>query len=215
MEIYPLGHSSYKLRGKAATVVTDPYDPQTLGLKFPPHVTCDIMTISHAHQDHNYTKLIEGDKLLFTGPGEYEAKGVEILGVATWHDAKGGAERGKNTIFKIDIDGVSIVHCGDLGHRLSEDQEELLDGVDVLLIPCGGTYTIDAKTAAAVATALEPKIIMPMHYQRPGLSPKVFDHLTPVSLFLKEVGKEGIAPQPKLKITKDTLPQETQVIVLE
>ena len=138
-----------------------------------------------------------------------------MVGVEAFHDGKNGAERGKNTIYKIEMEGISLVHLGDLGHKLTEGQTEILSGVDVLFIPVGGIYTIDAQTAAEVATQLEPSIIIPMHYQRAGLNPQAFAELAPVSNFLKEMGKEGIVPQPKLKVTKDTLPQETQVVVLE
>lgn len=200
-----------------ATVITDPFDPHMVGLKFPKTIA-DIITISHEHDDHNYLGVISTEKdtpVVLRGPGEYEARGVEILGIATFHDSKDGAQRGKNTVYKIDIDGVSIVHLGDLGHKLSEEQIDLLDGIDVLLIPVGGFYTIDAATASAVATELEPKIVIPMHYQRAGLNSQGFGNLSPVSVFLKEMGKEDIVPQPKLKVSKDSLPPELQVVVLE
>lgn len=218
MDILPLGLSSFRLRGKDAVVVTDPYDPDMVGLKFPKDTTSDIITVSHNHKDHNHTQAVKGvseDPIVISGPGEYEAKGVEILGVATFHDTKGGSERGKNTVYKIEIDGISIVHCGDLGHKLGDSEIDQLDGVDVVLIPVGGFYSLDAETAASVVTQLEPRVVIPMHYQRPGLNQKVFSSLAPVSLFLKEMGKEGVTPVAKLKVTKDSLPQETQVVVLE
>ena len=149
------------------------------------------------------------------GPGEYEADGVDVTGVATFHDNKEGAERGKNTMYKIDIDGVTILHCGDLGHKLTEEQVEFIDNVDVLLVPTGGFYTIDASQAAEVVTQLEPNIVIPMHYQREGLNQKIFGNLASVSAFLKAVGQENVVSSPKLKVTKDSLPQETQVVILE
>jgi L-ascorbate metabolism protein UlaG (beta-lactamase superfamily) len=218
MDIIPLGHASFKLKGKTTSVVTDPYDSQVVGLKFPKNTTAHIITISHAHPDHHNPQGVspeEGEIIVFSDPGEYEVRGVEISGIASFHDDKGGVQRGKNPIFKIHMDGLNVVHLGDLGHLLTEEQEELLDDVDILLIPCGGFYTIDAKTAAQVATTLEPSVVIPMHYQKSGLNPELFSVLTPVSAFLKEVGKEGVVPLPKLKMTKDTLPQEMQVVVLE
>lgn len=215
MEISYLGHAAFKLKGKSAAVITDPFDEGMVGLKFPKHSAADIVTVSHPHPDHNATSVIENNPIVFAGPGEYESKGVDVLGISTFHDEKNGETRGKNTVFKIYIDGISIVHLGDLGHKLTEEQGELLDEIDVLLIPVGGFYTVDAKVAAEIATDLEPSIVIPMHYQRPGLNKDVFEKLSPVSSFLKEMGKDGIVPQPKLKVTKDSLPGETQVVVLE
>lgn len=217
MDITPLGHAAFKLSGKNAVVVTDPY-AAGIGLKFPKHVVADIVTVSHAHPDHNFVEAVEPGKngrVIFAGPGEYERGGVEITGIETFHDSMNGTQRGRNTLYKIDIDGISIVHCGDLGHKLTEEQVEMIDSVDVLLVPVGGFYTIDAPTAAAVVTQLEPSIVIPMHYNRDGLDSKMFASLTPVSVFLKEMGKEGIVAQPKLKVTKDSLPPEMQVVVLE
>lgn len=218
MEIIPLGLSSFKLKGKIATVITDPFDPEMTGLKFPKDAICDIVTISHGHPDHNASHLVKGttgEPLFFTGSGEYEAKGVEVTGVASFHDDKEGKERGKNILFRIDIDGVRLLHCGDLGHKLNETEEEQLGDIDVLFIPVGGVYTIDARIASEVVTQLEPSIVIPMHYGRPELNEKLFGQLSPVSVFLKEMGKEGVTPLPKLKVTKESLPPETQVVVLE
>lgn len=217
MEIIPLGHSAFKLKGKSTSVVTDPYDSVMVGLRFPKHTSAAIVTVSHQHPDHNRVNVVEpeGEQIVFCGPGEYEARGVEITGIATFHDNKGGAERGGNTMYKIEIDRVSILHCGDLGHKLTEEQEDLLGDVDVLLIPVGGFYTIDGSTAATVVTQLEPKIVVPMHYQRPELNLRAFADLAPVGVFLKQMGRENIVPQPRLKVTKDTLPQEMQIVVLE
>lgn len=211
MEISYLGHSSFKLKCKDAILVTDPFDPEYIGLKFP-KTTADIVTISHSHKDHSFMHNVDGNPLFIDGPGEYEVKGVKIMGVSTFHDKVHGAERGENTIYRIWMDGVSIVHCGDLGHKIEERLLELLDGVDVIMVPVGGMYTIDASTASEVASQLESKIIIPMHYNVPGLK---VTGLTDVSVFLKHLGKENIIPIPKLTISHDRLPTETQVVVLE
>lgn len=214
MEITYLGHSSFKLRGKSVVVVTDPF-AENIGIKFPRHVAADIVTISHNHDDHNNLKAVEGNPFVVKGPGEYEVKGVAIVGISVFHDDQKGALRGKNTIYRIEIDGISIVHLGDLGHALSSDQVDDLDGVDILLIPVGSFYTIDAGVAAEVVSLVEPSIVIPMHYNRPGLDQKTFASLDPVSVFLKEMGKEGITAVPKLSISKDKLPEELQVVVIE
>lgn len=215
MDIYPLGLSSFRLKGKKATLVTDPFDEKIVGLKYPRNVEADIITVSHQHPDHNVISHIGGSPVVFSGPGEYEARGIDVLGVATHHDDKNGVERGVNTVYKIEMDGLRIVHMGDIGHVLTEEQSELLDEVDILLLPVGGTYTVDAKKAAEIVTLLEPSLVIPMHYQKLGLNQQTFGALGEVDLFLKEMGKETVVPQSSLKITKDSLPPELQVVVLE
>ncbi len=214
MDITYLGHSSFKLRGRQVSLITDPY-AEDIGLKFPKHTSSDIVTISHDHSDHNAKKNIEGTPYVVSGPGEYEIAGVSIVGIGTYHDNEKGTKRGKNTIYRIEMDGVSIVHLGDLGHTLSSEEIESLDGVDVLLVPVGGTYTINAEEASAIINEIEPTIVIPMHYNRQGLNQKTFGTLAPLSTFLKEMGKEEVVPQPKLTVTKDKLPEEMQVIVLQ
>lgn len=213
MDITSLGHSSFKLRGKQATVVTDPFGSM-VGLPFPKHTAADIVTVSHEHEDHNAAQLIEGNPFVVRGPGEYEVKGVGIVGTATFHDDAGGTKRGKNTIYRIELDGISVVHLGDLGHELSSQQVDSLDGVDILLVPVGGFYTIDAAQAAKVVGEIEPRIVIPMHYNRSGLDQKAFGSLTGVDAFLKELGKTDVTPQQKLSITKEKIPEELQVVVL-
>lgn len=214
MDITSLGHSSFKLRGKTTTIVTDPYDSAMVGLKFPKHTTADIVTISHDHPDHNSVLSVEGSPFVVRGPGEYEIKGVGIIGISVFHDNEQGTKRGKNIMYRMEIDGISVVHVGDLGHTLDNTKVEELDGVDVLMIPVGGFYTISAQEAASVISEIEPALVIPMHYGRPELDKKSFSALTPLSIFLKEMGKEDIVPVSKIVITKDKLPQEMQVVVL-
>ncbi len=214
MEITHLGHSSFKIKGKSAVVVTDPYNSQMVGIKFP-KTEADVITISHNHQDHNSTEAVDGIPVVISGPGEYEVKGVKILGISVFHDNSNGSERGKNTVYRINIDGVSIVHCGDLGHKFNDSQLEMLNGANILLIPTGGFYTIDAQIACEVVSQIDPNIIIPMHYNSPNLNQENFGKLAGVDAFLKQMGKEGLVPQPKLVITKDKLPEEPMVVVLE
>lgn len=210
MEISWLGQAAFKLKGKSATVITDPYQSE-IGLKWP-KVEADIVSISHDHPDHNNTGAVTGATYTAEGPGEYEIKGVAFTGVPSWHDDKEGAERGRNVIYTFNIEGVRICHLGDLGQaQLTDPQLEEIGDVDVLLIPVGGVFTIAAAEAAKVIAQLEPKIIIPMHYQIPEL--KVT--LDPVENFLKEMGKEAIVPVSKLSVTSDKLPEETQIVVLE
>lgn len=215
MDITYLGHSSFRIKGKAATIVTDPYDSEKVGLKFPKHVEADIVTVSHDHEDHNAVGVVDGSPFLIKGPGEYELKGVGIVGVSVFHDDEKGEKRGRNIMYRIEIDGVSIVHLGDLGHLLSSAQVDELDGVNILFVPIGGVYTIDPAQAAAVVNDIDPAIVIPMHYGREELDPNAFAGLSGLPQFLKEMGKEGVVAQPKLSVTKDKLPAEMQIVVLE
>lgn len=211
MEITWLGQSCFKLKGKSATVIIDPFDPDFTGLKLPKDLDANIGLQTHAHQDHSNLDALTSNPVLVAGPGEYEASGVSINGISTFHDKSNGSERGKNTVYHLMIDGLNVVHLGDLGHKLNEEQIQQIGMTDILLVPVGGVYTIDAKEASEVVSQLEPQIIIPMHYG--GVSGLKFP-LENVDVFLKEMGKENIEPVNKLSITKDKLPEEPQVVVL-
>ena len=209
MDINWLGHSCFRVKGRQAVIVTDPYPP-SLGYSLG-KPTARIVTVSHQHPLHSYAQGVDGEPRLVTGPGEYEISGVLIIGIATFHDAEGGRNRGKNTIYLMEVDGVSICHLGDLGHVLSAEQVEEIDDVDVLLLPVGGVSTINAPMAAEVIRQLEPKAVVPMHYKTPALS----RGLEPVEKFLKEMGVEQITSQSKLSLTKSSIPAGTQVFLLD
>ena len=212
MEISYLGHSSFRLKGKNVSLVTDPYSPE-IGFKFP-KIEADIITISHDHQDHNQKDLVGGNPYVIAGPGEYEVKEVSIYGLQTFHDETQGTKRGKNTVYRIELEDLSFGHLGDLGHSLSAAQLSELNGVDILFIPVGGVYTIGPKTAVEVVNQIEPMMVIPMHYFVKGLDEKVFAGMAGVEDFLKEMGAK-VVPQPKLIISREKLPTELEVIVLE
>ena len=208
MEITWLGHSCFRLKGKQATVITDPFSPATgytLG-----KVTADIVTVSHPHPGHSYVQGVAGEPRILKSPGEYESAGVLSVGVHTYHDNEKGALRGKNTAFVIDVDDVMICHLGDLGHVLTAEQVAEINGVDILLVPVGGVSTIDAVQAAQIVRQLEPKIVIPMHYKTEAEK----KDLETADRFLKEMGvKEAIA-QPKLLVNKSSMPLTMQVVML-
>ena len=209
MDINWLGHSCFRIKGRNAAIVTDPYPPD-LGYSLG-KPSADIVTVSHPHPGHSYTRGVSGDPRLVRGPGEYEISGVLIIGVATFHDNDKGAKRGKNTVYLMDIDGVSVCHLGDLGHVLTADQVEQIEEADVLLLPVGGVSTINAAVAAEVVRQLEPKVVVPMHYRTDTLN----KGLATVDSFLKEMGLKETTSQPKLTLTRTTLPLTTQVVVLD
>ena len=211
IDIYWAGQAAFRIKGKNATVLIDPYNPDFTGLKLPKDWQADIVLSSHSHEDHNNTEAIapasEDGVMVFSEPGEYEVKGVIISAIASSH----GEGKGANTIFHLNLDGLNIVHLGDLGQsKLTEEQIAQIGDVDVLLVPVGGTYTIDGKGASEIVSELEPKIIVPMHYFIEGLK----FALDGVDKFLKEMGAEGVSPAPKLSISKEKLPEEPQVILL-
>ena len=152
MDIYWLGHSCFRIKGANATVITDPYSPD-LGYSLG-KPAANIVTISHGHPGHSYVAGVGGEPKLVTGPGEYEIAGVLVLGTATFHDGDEGKTRGKNTIYLMDVDEVSLCHLGDLGHVLTTEQVEEIENVDVLMLPVGGVSTIDASMAAEVVRRL-------------------------------------------------------------
>ena len=209
MEITWLGHACFRIKGAKTTIITDPYSPGVGEL--PSKLTADIVTVSHQNLGHDYRKAVTGNPHLISGPGEYEIGGVLILGIATNHDNAGGAEQGKNTVYLMEIDEISILHCGDLGQMLAAAAIEEIGGVDVLLVPVGGKTTIGAQTAADLVRRLEPKIVIPMQYPVKNID----SGLDPVDKFLKEVGVKDITLQPKLAVTKAKLPPTTQVVLLD
>jgi L-ascorbate metabolism protein UlaG (beta-lactamase superfamily) len=209
MDITWLGHSCFKLKGNHATVITDPYSPE-IGYSLGKN-TARIVTVSHQHPGHSYAKGIGGEPKVLERPGEYEIGGVLIIGIATFHDKEKGEERGKNTVYLLEIDEITICHLGDLGHVLTGEQVEEIDDVDVLLLPVGGVATINAATAAEVVRLIEPKIVIPMHYQTPALKME----LDPVERFLKEIGAKQVEPLAKLTVSKSSLPLTTQVVLLD
>ncbi len=210
MDITWLGHSCFKIKGSHATVITDPFSPE-LGYKLG-RTTARIVTVSHQHPGHCYSQGVGGEPKVVQGPGEYEISGVLIIGVATFHDGERGKKRGKNTVYLMEIDDVSVCHLGDLGHVLTGEQVEEIDNVDVLLLPVGGVSTINAAKAAEVVRQLEPKVVIPMHYKTPSLKNK---ELEPVDKFLKEIGAKELSPLPKLSVSKSNLPPSTQVYLLD
>jgi L-ascorbate metabolism protein UlaG (beta-lactamase superfamily) len=218
MEIKYLGHSSFRIKGKKAVVVTDPYD-EKVGYRFP-KTTADIVTVSHNHSDHDNIEAIKEAvsrpaPFVVNAPGEYEISDVSIFGFPASHDATGGKERGQVTIYIIHIDDLVIAHVGDLGATPSDPVLQELNGVDVLFIPVGGGPTFGPADAVKFISQVEPKIVIPMHYALPQSSAEFKTKLKPVSDFLKEIGKEGIVETDKLTVAKESLPAEMEVVVLK
>lgn len=210
------GQSCFKLKGRRGTVVTDPFDPY-IGFSLPT-MSADLITVSHQHKDHNAVGKVKGTEahpqpFVIDCPGEYEVGGISVFGDRVYHDNSQGSERGENTIFTILLDDLRVCHLGDLGHLLTEEQVEKIGLVDILFVPVGGLFTINPEQAMEVIRAIDPSIVIPMHYQLPEHDMKVFVDLKPLAEFTKEYGIEP-APVPKLLIEKERLPEEMELMVL-
>jgi len=212
MQISYLGHSSFKIKTKTATLVTDPYSSK-VGFKMP-KVEAEIVTVSHDHYDHNFVEAVKGRPFVITGPGEYEIKEVGVHGLATCHDAKEGEDRGNNTVYLISAEDLTVCHLGDLGHQLSTRMVEEIGEIDVLLIPVGGQFTIGPKRAVEVITQVEPRIVIPMHFRTNRHQAKGFSKVLPVDAFLKQIGVE-YKKEDKLVVSKSGLEEEMEVVVLK
>lgn len=221
MQIIWHGQSCFQIstsqgKNNHVNIVTDPFS-ENIGLRLP-KLEADILLVSHQHHDHNNIKAVSAPAsgatpFLISGPGEYEIKNIFIQGIYSWHDDKEGEERGENTIYTIEAEDLKLCHLGDFGQKeLTEEQLEKIGEIDILMIPIGGVYTISARETLKIMSQLEPKIIIPMHYQIPKLNIK----LDGLDKFLKTVGIKSITPENKLTIKKkDISPEEVKIIALK
>ena len=210
MQINWYGHSCFRLRDRYGTVVTDPYGDD-IGYSLP-RIRADVVTVTHDHPDHANVKAIKGNPQVIYGPGEYEIKGIFVIGIPAQPEETQTEPGVRSTVYLFDFEGVTVCHLGDLRRVLTQSQVEELGDVDVLLIPVGGGTTLGAAEASEVISLLEPKIVIPMHYQTELLKGV---RLAPVDHFLKEMGIKEVAPVEVLKVTNGALPSETQVVVME
>jgi L-ascorbate metabolism protein UlaG (beta-lactamase superfamily) len=208
MNIQWYGQSCFRLESKGLSILIDPFSKE-IGLK-PPRLNDNIFLVSHDHYDHNNIEGVAKEAFVVKGPGEYESAGVYIQGINSYHDNVEGKERGLNTIYAIKFEDIRLCHLGDLGQsKLTDEQIETIGDVDILFIPVGGKYTLDGEQAADVVKEIEPKIIIPMHYEVPGLNVKIDGP----QKFLKEI---GLKPEETeiFKINKKILPTEEMKLVM-
>lgn len=208
MDITWLGHSCFLIKGKEKTIITDPCHPD-LGYRLG-EPAADIVTLSHFHPGHSYIEGVANEPKQIKSPGEYEIGGTFITGLASFHDDTKGAVRGKNTIYIIEIDDITLCHLGDLGHPLDSHLIEEIGDIGILLLPVGEVSTIAIDTAVEIVRQLEPPIVIPMHYKTKAFSGK----LSPVERFLDAMRIKALEAKPKLSITVSSLPSSTQTIVL-
>ena len=218
MQIVWKGHACFVLtvsrpKQEPLRIVIDPYE-ESIGLKTPA-LQAELVLSTHGHYDHNNVKAVKGDPFAITGPGEYDVQGVFVQGIASFHDQSEGKERGINTIYIIEAEGMRLCHMGDFGQKeLTVEQEEKIGEVDILFLPVGGVYTVDSKEASDLVHRIEPKIVIPMHYALPKLTVK----LASVDEFLKIMGTKKTEPQPKLVVKAKDIAgerEESEIVVLE
>ncbi len=215
MKIQWLGHSMFLITTSSGKkIVIDPYQPGSFsgavgyGAFNEP---ADVVLMSHDHADHGYSKGIAGNPMLLKGPGKFVAAGIEFRGVDTYHDKSKGAERGRNTVFCFEADGIKVCHLGDLGHVLTNEQAAMVGAVDVLLTPVGGTYTIGPDEAPKVAEQLSAKIVIPMHFK----TAKIAFPIEPVESFLE--GKKNVErlDSSEIELKAEDLNNGPKIIVLQ
>ena len=215
MKIKYYGHAAFKLTtDKDVKIIFDPYQSGAFGgaLSYG-RITdeADIVLTSHDHDDHNYTKDIKGAFTHINRAGVHEVKGVRVKGVPTHHDGSKGKERGNNLIFVVEADGLTIAHAGDLGHALDKDALKEIGKVDVLMLPVGGFFTIDAQAATGVMNDLKPTITIPMHFK----TGKVDFPITKVEDFTRDKKNVKAAGVSELEVEKEALPKSAEIVILE
>ena len=216
MKIKWLGHASFLVTSDTGTkIITDPFEASYVAVDGPSYgeieESADIVTVSHDHSDHSNVATVRGKPEVIRKASITKVKGIEFKGIASHHDEAGGSKRGKNTIFCFEVDGIRACHLGDLGHQLSDKQASELGDVDILLIPVGGYYTIDAKVATQVCDQLKPKVIIPMHFK----TDKCGFPIAGVDEFLKGKDEVKKLDTSEVEFEQEELPPTTQIIVLQ
>ncbi len=214
MRIKYLGHSSFLITEESGIrLITDPYKSEAYGgLKYKPITeVADIVLISHEHDDHNYYKDIKGEAKVVRGEGEKEVLGIKIEGITTYHDGVFGRERGKNTVFVIEMEGMRIAHLGDLGELLSKEVEKKIGEIHLLFLPVGGYFTIDAEQATEIMNDLKPLITIPMHYKTTACEFPI----SPVDEFLSQKPNCRLWNKSEVEVKKEDLPQKPEIWVLK
>ena len=215
MKIKWYGHAAFLITSEQGTrIITDPYEPGAFGGQLSYGKIQDqaeIVLVSHDHADHNHTADLPGKPQIVKGGGSRSVKGIAIRGVNTYHDGSRGSERGNNTVFNLNVDGIQVCHLGDLGHVLSPQEVSEIGPVDILISPVGGFYTINAKEATQVADLLKPNVVIPMHFK----TGKCGFPIAPVEEFLNQnpiVNRTGLT---EVSFEKRSLPPEREVVVLD
>lgn len=211
MKITWYGHSCFLIEAEEGRVLTDPFD-RTVPYDFPVSPV-DVVTVSHDHFDHNAVDRVTGRPIVVKGVGERAVRGIDFVGIRSFHDDRQGAERGENTIFTFELEGVKIAHLGDLGTPLDDRQAAALRDIRLMFIPVGGHFTIDAPTAAELVRGLKGlRIVIPMHFKTDRIRDWPIETVEPFAKMMENVKRIGAA---SVTITAEMIPQSREVWVLE
>ncbi len=211
MKITWIGHACFSIEAEEGRIITDPF-AEEIPYEFP-EVAADLVMISHEHFDHNAAHRIPGDRSVVHGTGSFEIGGIPIEGIPGYHDDEGGAARGENILYAFTLESVRIAHLGDLGAPLDEAQREALADVDVLLIPVGGHYTIDARQAASLLDELpQVKLVIPMHFKTDVISDWPIETVEEFESLMDNVRRIGASA---VELTRQSLPEQREVWILD
>ena len=210
MKIIYYGHACFALISKnGTTIITDPYTK--VGYELPNGLSADAVTTSHGHFDHNYTQVIQANTII-NQTGRFQVNEVEIVGADSYHDPAQGKLRGNNVFFKYQMDGMQICHLGDLGEPISSEIINRIGKVDILLVPVGGTYTIDAAQAKEYAQEIGAKAVIPMHYKPQDGALDI----APAESFLQYyTGNIVNVPEGIIEFNFEKLPESQQIVYME
>lgn len=212
MKIKWLGHASFLVTSaEGKKIITDPYTVAGAINYAPISESADVVTISHNHGDHNNNSVVRGNPQVIREEGIRKVEGIEFKGIPSYHDTAQGGQRGNNIIFCFLVDGINVCHLGDLGHLLSNKQLADIGTVDILLLPVGGYFTIDARQASAISQSLKARIVIPMHYK----TSKCGYPISKVDEFLKDKKNIRKSSSSEVEYKKDTIPKETEIVVLQ
>ncbi len=208
LQIRWYGHSLWRIKSGSIIIVTDPYSDIGYNLDIP--LSADIVLSSHDHFDHNNISLAGNEAVVIKDAGEYQCYGVKFEMFPVWHDKEKGAKRGANLLMKFTMDGKSFLHCGDLGHIPEAETIQKIGKINVLMVPVGGVYTIDAEEARELVEIIKPRVILPMHYKTPVLN----FQLDPVDKFLSFYNNVIKFEQSEIELISEYFDTEQPVIMV-
>jgi len=211
MKITWVGHACFLIDGREARILTDPFDEEV------PYTfvesSVDIVTVSHAHFDHNAVHRVPGDHEVIDSVGDLDVSGVPVQGIASFHDDEGGARRGPNVLYRFVVEGIPIAHLGDLGSPLDSVQRAALEDVEILFAPVGGHFTIDAAQAAEIVRSLPNlRLVIPMHFKTERIDDWPIETVEPFEEMMDNVRRIGAST---VEVTRESLPKQLEVWILD
>jgi L-ascorbate metabolism protein UlaG (beta-lactamase superfamily) len=211
MKITWVGHACFLIEAKEARVMTDPFH-EDVPYRFL-ETTVDVVTVSHDHFDHNAIHRVPGRPAVIEATGVFDVHGLHLRGIPSFHDDCGGKERGPNILYTFALEGMTIAHLGDLGTPLDGEQREALADVDVLLVPVGGTYTIDARQAASLIESLpNVRLVIPMHFKTDAIADWPIATVDEFESLMDNARRVGAST---VEVTRASLPEQREVWILD